>query len=473
MPIISTPYLQQIETALGDAYAKLSKAKGDASSPDSSVYDINRAKAAIRGGSAIDTGLSPYTSEEGYTLGYITFPDEYYSQDPVANLPTLNFYIRGKNYTLGKSRVTLGVYDGQEWVGANPLGGTFAYSSDNTKVIKWFISVENKSYLDNSGNIIKKLETNITPSRVYQTAIDASPQNSDFSNPIKNSEVYIGSVAIDGAVYAVKPKMADVIYYPPVTGPDEIILDLFDGLNSATKTQDTVKYENYLKPAVDSLRTHTSRRGGANFKKYWKAANYSFSDNFRELYGKLYNEQLSINLLAATGGPAPTCSAYTANLFSPDKLEIVLDKSAGNVTCGATVYVVKDIQTTLSAINQHLTHAGHTLAVNNISNWSSSGHIAIKNEGENYKIWSIADYTKVNPTTMTLNFINGNYTGNQLPDITPVHLVDTVYVTFGKNSPEGSVLPLGSGLYWDAAYISASGVGGNLDDNVALIVRNV
>lgn len=480
MPIINNTYLNILENALGDSYALLLEAQGDKNIPESVVGKVSTAKAYLRGGREADYGIQAKNIASNYTLG---IPYEYpnngsqlpktryaYAFDNISAViagkvfPSVdidNWPVNNEHFAIGGTigsvaGITLGNGKSSTAGSSSGAGAIWAIISDNTPM---------------GGSIAYSVVGKYSPFYNVGTGFANYTTPPVFEPALTTGDVVVAKFDVYGGTAAVN--WVEPIYFGPATGYDDVVIDNFSNLKSLDTTETAKSRSTELKAAVDGLSSHVRTQESQNFATYYKSQGYQFTENFKHLWYDLYGTELSSDVLKMQSLTlSPTACAK--EFYAPRSLEAVLKGTQGSATVVLSVYGLTSTKTYVTAKNSSFSQTGHTLPVTSIASWGSTGYAALKDETAGAIQWNVGEYTKINPTTMTLRFLNGTYAGAFYPNITEVWNVDKSTAYFNPNVAVDTVKSVGTTTYYGAAYMSATvGTAGTLADTTSIWIRNI
>lgn len=452
MALIDTSLLTLLETALGDAYQKLVTAQGDVNTPGTVVYNVNRAKLALRGGIDAGYGLAPGEYIDNYTMGVASIAD---SISWMVYVPTTSAYIGGQLYKNGSTLINLETL-----------------SEEDNRAYTGYVT---RGYTGNILHLSKLYYGGVYGPDSTNPPIPAPSWEPPVSIP--TYEVPIAKIVVagnpdDGPFVAVA-QMCESDYFPPPTDADEVITDNFSALNTLEDAELVRNRSNVLTNAVNALKTHTISEAGTEFKTYWKTQGYQFTDGFGRLYSDINGADLSTDLMKL---PSLTLSPTTMDklLYRAGSLEAVLTSTQGAATVSLSVFGVA----TSSAKVYSLTLPDNHTVRTESNTWMSAtgGYVAFRNVVSDAPYWRVASYSSVASTAeyidATLGFITDEWTGNFIPYTTDVYKVDKVTAYVVPGAALNSVVDVGTTNYRGVAHIAATGGTYPLANTTAFTIRN-
>lgn len=429
--VITSAFLQKLETLLGEAHDILVEKTGNIEKPKTLLQKINAAKLTIRGGHDADFGVKGSGTPPSITITALPTATSVY-------VPTTTLYFGGAEKIL--SGVTLSCVDSSVNRTLGYYSGYYLYANDRSTVGGQQIDTFILPTLG-SGYALPCFGT----VGAIPTLTQIYPKN--YKPSLADSTVLLAKVVVTPTGVN-----QDSIYYDETNftfyegcNDDDLITQVFPGLNTVEDNLLAVNRGSEFTTVVTSLKSHVKANTGHEFTAYWRDQGYSFTDKFRKLYSEASTDEIIISACSVTG---PTAGYTVMETYKPAYFEAVLNTTLPAGTGNGltlTAYAFKS-STYETSLKYGATVTGSsTMAMyvkDSIVTWPTTGYLAVKG---NYGLqvhqevpWVIASYDRSSsPTIIVATKVTGNNAEFD-PWSTRVRLVDQQSVYFTPASTPGT-----------------------------------
>ena len=399
----ATSFFETFQNYIGECYAKLKWHELNSTSINSGVYWIKLAKNFIRGGFEGDVGIIPSdpTGSTEDTSGKITI----ISGDYTVSIATTTFVMHGVVGTLDRqSSFSIGSESAEDidLSGVDDIGDDLRFTA--------VLGVENVTQAASSSGAPSPTPTfnySVKKSRLSAGAfevrsfLDKNKALESVENYYKDSFIplYLLEVRKTDGV-SILDRIAPTAFLEPLSD-DELISDLFSGINSTEDRLLSFNYSTFFREALSGFETQLRNETGKDIYNYTSdlerdATQFNkVSENFRKLYYDIYGKNIpklvAINIGGSSGAEV---NPYYSN--SSVSIGVIPDKSIPTNDYGTVVvYPMSNTGYRVKNTLNYPEQGGTNYFIDfyeDISGFSGGGKIAVVEQG---RVIAVFDYSTI------------------------------------------------------------------------------
>jgi len=436
MSILDSSSFSRLEKLLAAAYDAMVTGIGVKTNPGSTLALVAKAKNIVRGGQEGLYGVvpcNPMNPNDASGVATCFYDANFYGW-----MPTTSVVINGKTQTVAAATLNLG---------PTAIDGMSVATIVSANNAPWhytaLVTVTDTSRLGGSSatyNIVKSYAWsgyNVATNNFDYAKNYAAPS---FS-PQDNVAVSLIHVTATGMAATPARYLSDMIYETPPSD-DDIIEDIFPGVNSTEGALQSVDIPLEFRTTVNALREYTKMQTGLSFKDYWKSQGYTFSSSFRKLYASLFSDELStvFGYAYAAGNATHTSSLTNTTTIRPCILEYQLLTALPSQT--ATAKLDMYLKTLDTAQNTGVINAGDATIMCAAPTWPNTGWVHIYNPYNN--VGFVTSYSMLSATTMN---VGTTLVGTSIPNYSIVNRVELSTAAVSPSVASGNSFTISVGSY--------------------------